>query len=405
MVNLPLKIAGRYLFAKKSTNAINVIAAIAVFGIAVGTAALILVLSVFNGFEDLIMSMYNSFNPDLKITAKKGKTFEVDSLQLAQLRALDGVAFVSETLEEIAYFDYRDNKNFGIIKGVDEYYDEVTRLDSTVREGDYFFELGPKSMAVLGYGMRAKLGVNISDPLTPVSVYMLKRTKALFGDPFYRRSIYPAGTFHIQQEFDNRYILTSLAFTRDLLKVGTLASALEVKLHPGYDQPGTRAAITAIIGYDFEIRNRAEQEAAFFKLMRMEKWLSFAIVGLMMILIAFNLIGALWMIVLDKKQDIAILKSMGAHHSVVERIFLTEGLLLCGLGLLVGFVLALGIYIAQTTIGLVSIPGNMVIQAYPISIRGIDFMVVAITVILIGLVASIPPALRTRSIPPIILEE
>ena len=405
MANLPLKIAGRYLFAKKSTNAINIIAAIAVFGIAVGTAALILVLSVFNGFEDLIMSMYNSFNPDLKITAKKGKTFEVDSMQMAQLRTLDGVAFVSETLEEIAYFDYRDNKNFGVIKGVDDYYDEVTRLDSTVREGEYYFEQGPKSMAVLGYGMRAKLGVNISDQLTPVSVYMLKRTKAIFGDPFYRRSIYPAGTFHIQQEFDNRYILTSLAFTRELLKVGALVSALEVKLHPGFDQPMTRAAITAIIGDDFEIRNRAEQEAAFFKLMRMEKWLSFAIVGLMMILIAFNLIGALWMIVLDKKQDIAILKSMGANNTVVERIFLMEGLLLCGLGLVVGFVLALVIYIAQTTIGLVSIPGNMVIQAYPISIRGIDFMVVGITVILIGLVASIPPALRTRSIPPIILEE
>lgn len=404
-MSLPFKIARRYLFAKKTTNVINIISAIAVFGIAVGTAALLLVLSVFNGFEDLITGMYNSFNPDVKIVAKKGKTFAGDIIQIEELQALDGVAVISRTLEEIALFDYRDNRYIGVVKGVDANYQEVTNLDSTVNEGTYSFNLGTRPMAVLGRGMRSRLGVNVNDLLSPISVYMPKRQKSLFGDPFRRMSVYPAGTFNIQSEFNNRYVFTSLDFASKLLNVKNTVSALEVKLHPGYAIQDTYDKIREVMGGDFVVKNRAEQEATFFRLMKMEKWLSFAIVGLMMAMIAFNLIGALWMIVLDKKSDIAILKSMGADNRLVQTIFLNEGLLLCGLGLILGFTLAVLIYVVQKSVGLVSIPGNMVIQSYPISMRGFDFIIVALTVLTIGLLASFPPAWRTRSIPPIILEE
>ncbi len=405
-MNLPLKIARRYLFAKKSTNAINIISGIAVFGIAVGSAALVLVLSVFNGFEDLITGMYNNFNPDVKIIPKRGKTFEPSKEAIDQLWKIDGVAFVSQTLEEVALFDYKDNQYLGIVKGVDTYYREVSNIDSTLREGSYTFTEGTKNLAVVGLGIRSKLGINIDDQLAPISVYMPKSKSSPFdSQPFYRLFVYPRGTFSIQTDFDNKYVLTSLEFARQLLKFDDLVSAIEIKLHPGFDPPETLDKIRAVMGPDFNVKNRDQQEASFFKLMKMEKWLSFAIVGLMMVMIAFNLIGALWMIVLDKKSDIAIMKSMGAQDNMVRNIFLNEGLLLCTLGLGIGFFLAILIFIIQKTIGLVTIPGNLIVDAYPISMRAADFMVVAVTVILIGLIASLPPALSAKRIPPIILEE
>ena len=404
-MNLSLRIARRYLFAKKSTNAINVISAIAVLGIAIGTTALILILSVFNGFEDLITSMYNNFNPDIKVTPVKGKTFEVNDSLLYRLNELEVVKSVSQTLEEIAFLDYKDNKYFGVIKGVDENYSEVSNIDSTIREGKYHFKDGAKDLGVLGLGIRNKLGINIDDLFSPISIYMPKEKKSPFGDPFYRLSVYPGGTFNIQQDFDSKYVLTSLEFAKKLLKAKNEVSALEIKLYDGYGLEYAKEEIQSFFGPDFEVRNRDEQEASFFRLMQMEKWLSFAIVGLMMIMIAFNLIGALWMIVLDKKEDIAILKSMGAQDNTVQNIFLNEGLLLCLLGLTSGFILAIIIYVIQKTVGIVSIPGNLIIEAYPISMRFPDFLIVAATVLIIGLIASFPPALRTRSIPPIILEE
>ena len=405
-MNLPLKIARRYLFAKKSTNAINIISGIAVFGIAVGSAALVLVLSVFNGFEDLITGMYNNFNPDIKIVPKRGKTFEVDEKVMQTLRGLVGVEYISQTLEEVALFDYKDNQYLGVVKGVDKYYSEVSNIDSTLREGQYKFQEGKRNLAVVGLGMRSKLGINIDDRLSPISVYMPKAKNSPFDNqPFYRLFVYPRGTFNIQTDFDNKYVLTSLEFSRQLLKVENKVSALELKLYPGYDQPATLEKIQEVVGNEFSVKNRDQQEASFFRLMKMEKWLSFAIVGLMMVMIAFNLIGALWMIVLDKKSDVAILKSMGASDLTVRNIFLNEGLLLCMLGLFSGFVIALLIFVVQKTVGLVTIPGNLVVDAYPISIRGIDFLIVAATVTAIGLLASLPPALRAKKIPPIILEE
>ncbi len=404
-MNLPLSIARRYLFAKKSTNVINIITAISVFGIAVGTAALVLVLSVFNGFEDLITGMYNNFNPDVKVLPAKGKTFEISEEKIASLQAIDGVQYVSQTLEEVALFDYKDNQNLGIIKGVDEYYAEVSNIDSTVREGKYQFKEGEQNFAVLGLGMRNRLGVNIDDLLSPISVYMPKPKKVLFGDPFYRLSVYPAGSFSIQQDFDHRYVLTSLEFTRKLLRVDNIVSALEIKLFPGFSQDAVLDEIGRIMGDGFKIKNRDQQEESFFKLMKMEKWLSFAIVGLMMVMIAFNIVGALWMIVLEKKRDIAILKSMGAADGLVRNIFLSEGFLISILGMLLGFFFALLIYFVQKTIGIVSIPGNLIVDAYPISIRIVDFFIVALTVSFIGILASLPPAFRAKRVPPLILEE
>ncbi len=409
-MNLPLRIARRYLFAKKSTNAINIITGIAVFGIAVGSAALVLVLSVFNGFEDLITTMYSNFNPDIKVTPARGKTFEADTIMLEKLLALDGVQQVSRTLEEVAFFEYKDNQDFGVLKGVDEHFREVVGIDTTVREGTYAFEENGRELAILGLGMRNKLATNVGDRFTTMGVYMPKREQGggVFGQqaqPFRRRYIFPGGTFVIQQEFDNQYVLCSLPFARELLGTDDAVSALEIKMSPGADARQVTAAIQAVMGSGFEVKGRYEQEASFLRLMQVEKWLSYAITSLMMLLVAFNIVGALWMVVLEKQKDISILKSMGALDTSVRNIFLNEGLLLSLLGIGIGFTLAIILYILQKTVGIVSVPGNFVVEAYPISMRPVDFIVVAVTVAAIGVLASLPPALRAMKVPALIREE
>lgn len=407
-MNLSFKIARRYLFAKKSTNAINLITGISVLGISIGTAALILVLSVFNGFEDLIQSLFSNFNPDVKITATRGKTFTPDSSELAQIRQLPGVAYLSLTLEEVAFFEYQDNQDFGILKGVDSNFHKINHIDSTVLEGRYTFRERGREAAVLGIGMRNKLKVDVTDPLTSMSVYMPKRQRVgALEKPFRQQFIIPSGSFIIQQDFDNQYVLSSLEFARELLAEPQAASALEIRLNPNVSVEETKMQIEGILGEEFTVKDRYEQDEAFFKLMNIEKWMSFAILSLTLLLVAFNMIGSLWMIVLEKKPDIAILKSMGASDRLIRSIFLLEGLMLCGIGMIAGYVIAISLYFIHTNLeyGLISIPQGFLVTAYPISLRAADFAVIALTVLSIGLLASLPPAFRAQRVPAIILEE
>lgn len=407
-MNLSFKIARRYLFAKKSTNAINLITGISVLGVSIGTAALILVLSVFNGFEDLIEGLFSNFNPDVKVTAVKGKTFEPDSAALVQIRELPGVAALSLTLEEVAFFEYNDNQDFGILKGVDSSFHLVNHIDSTVLEGVYTFRQRGREAAVMGIGMRNKLKVDVTDPLTSMSVYMPKRQRVgPLEKPFRQQFIVPSGSFIIQQDFDNQYVLSSLEFARSLLAEPRSVSALEIRFNSKYSASETVGRIGEILGEGYSVKDRYQQDEAFFKLMNIEKWMSFAILTLTLLLVAFNMIGSLWMIVLEKKPDIAILKSMGATDRMVRSVFLLEGLLLCGIGMIAGYVIAVGLYLIHVNLeyGLISIPQGFLVTAYPISLRAGDFVVIALTVLSIGLLASLPPALRAQRVPAIIKEE
>ncbi len=400
-MNLPLFIARRYLFARRSTNAINIIAGISVFGIAVGTAALILVLSVFNGFEDLLSGLFGYFNPEVKVTPAKGKTFVADSITLEQIRRLPGVAVLSETLEEIAFFEYEGSQDFGILKGVDSNFARVNGIDSTLREGDYVLFEDGRNCAVLGAGMRNKLSVNVHNPIGVLTIYMPTEDKGgLLDKPFKTRYAYPKGTFAIQQEFDNQYILTNLEFLRELLEAppGTV-SALEIRCKPGASPASVKQALAGILGEGYVYKDRYEQNEAFFKVMKLEKWMGYAITCLMLILMAFNMVGALWMIVLDKQKDISTLKSMGAGDPVIRQIFLQEGLLLTLLGMGIGMVLAIGIYVVQKTYGIVTIPQGFLVESYPIAMRAQDFLPVTVTVLAIGLLASLAPAARAVRVP------
>ena len=407
-MRLPFKFARRYLFSKKSTNAINIITGISVLGVAIGTAALILVLSVFNGFEDLIIGLFSNFNPDVKVTPAKGKTFVPDSSQLYQIQSLQGVDVISKTLEEVAVFEYKNSQDFGILKGVDTSYYKITGIDKTVKEGLYALERNGRPMAVLGVGMRNKLAVNVDDYLSTLSVFMPKRGRVgPLEKPFKERLIYPAGTFVIQQDFDSQYILSSLGFAQELLGLPASVSALEIQLNSSVAQSASIDSIQAILGPGFIVRNRYQQDEAFLKLMNIEKWMSYAILSLTLLLVAFNMIGSLWMIVLEKKKDIAILKSMGANDRLVRDIFLSEGAFLCLLGMAAGMAAALLLFVIHTNIkgGVISIPQGFLVTAYPISLRFLDFVVIAVTVLAIGVLASIPPALRAKRVPALILEE
>jgi lipoprotein-releasing system permease protein len=406
-LNIPALFARRYLFAKRNTNAINIITGISVLGIAIGTAALILVLSVFNGFEDLLSGLFGYFNPEIKVTPAKGKTWDMDSIALTRIRALPGILYASESIEEIAFFEYEGSQDFGVLKGVDAVFTKVNGIDSTIREGEYKFKEEDRNFAVLGAGMRNKLSVNVSNPLAFMLIYMpLEKQNTALDKPFKTRIAYPAGTFAIQQEFDNQYILVDIQFARELLGDTTnKVSSLEIKCQHGADIAAMKQDIRIIMGNDFVLKDRYEQNEAFFKVMKLEKFMGFAIASLMLVLMAFNMVGVLWMIVLDKQKDISILKSMGANNRTLRNIFLTEGMLLTLMGMLIGFVVGIGIYYGQKTFGWVTIPQGFLVDSYPIALRISDFLPVIITVLCIGLLASLAPALKAARIPSFLREE
>jgi lipoprotein-releasing system permease protein len=407
-MNLALKIARRYLFAKKSTNAINIISGISVLGLALGAAALVLVLSVFNGFEKLITGMMSNFNPDVKIIPAKGKTFTSDTLIMNQLRQIGSIEQLSETLEETAFFEYEKSQAFGTLKGVDTIFSKVNHIDSTIKEGRYLLFDGQNDFAVLGGGIRNQLGVYEKDMLTPLTVYMPKRGEVgLLEAPFSKRFVYPAGAFAIQSEVDNQYVLTNLDLVRDILKADNEVSAYEIKLKPNTDIKKALSQIKAIMGDSFIVKDHYMQDEAFLKLMNLEKWMSYAILSLTILLVAFNMVGSLWMIVLEKKKDIAILKSMGAQDDTIRNVFLFEGLLLCSLGLVIGFIVAVVLYVLHIYIdgGVVPLPPGFATDRYPIALKTVDFIVVAITVFVIGLLASLPAALRAVRVETAVKEE
>lgn len=406
-MNLSARMAWRYLFARKSTNAINIITFVAAFGVAIGAAALIIALSVFNGFEDIFVGMFNNLNPDARIVAAEGKTFEVNEQLLAKLRRVEGVVAISQTLEETARFQYVAHQAFGPLKGVDHVYPQINGIDSMIEEGyyDLYFPQAEAMGAIVGQSLAQELLIDPFNQFNTLSIYVPRPRTRGGGSvlasgrlPYQVREVKPTGIVRSQETFENQAVLVDISLAREIMGVAdNVVSSLEIKLAPGFANAATYQNLQQAVEGGYMVRNRFEQENSILKLMRVEKYVAYAIVTLMMILISFNLIGALWMIVLEKRKDIIILRSLGMVGSDIRNVFLRVGLLICSLGLLAGFVLATVVYLIQTNFGIVALPGALA-EAYPLSFRPLDFVVVTVTVLVIGLLASILPARRAEGV-------
>ena len=391
-MNLSFYIARRYLLGKKSQNAINIISTISVIGVTVGTMALVIVLSVFNGFDSVVKSLFSAFDPEIQISAVKGKTFSPGELP-GKILAIPGVEAVSEVLEENVLLLYGDKQHIATIKGVDEFYQDVSGLDSMIYEGSMKLLDNNRSYAVVGQGVayHLRIGLNFINPLWVYTIDRKSKINMAQHEESIRRDfIYPSGIFSIEQDFDSRYVIVPLEFTRKLLSYEEEVTFLELKLDPSFPSEQVQDRIIAVAGEGYHVKNREQQNTLFYQVMRTEKWAIFLILTFILIIASFNIIGSLSMLIIDKKRDILTLRNMGASNRLIENIFLVEGWLISITGSLLGLGLGTGISWIQQHFGLIKLAGSgsFVIDSYPVRIEGIDILLIWVTVILIGLIAA-----------------
>jgi len=393
-VQLSFYIARRYLVSKKSHNLINVISLISLVGLTVGTAALIIVLSVFNGFEDVVKSLYNSFNPDFEITTRTGKTFHYAEFPTGKIKAIEGINGMVEVVQEDALFKYRDQQYIAKIKGVSSNFTSLSKVDAKMTQGDYVLQEGDANFALLGAGVAWYLNVNIRDFRNLLSVYVPRRGNAStfnFETAFNNEVIPPAGIFAIQQEFDEKIVLVPVRFARKLLDYNDEVTSVDIYIKQGADEATIQSQLSNILGNDFLVKNRFQQNETLYKVMRSEKMAVFLILIFILILASFNMVGSLSILIVEKLKDIAVLKSMGADRKLIRRIFITEGMLISLVsaiaGLLIGFVLLF----LQDKFGWLSLGGgngSFIIDAYPVKMMFFDFLFVFLSVQIIGFLAS-----------------
>lgn len=387
-MKLSVYIAKRYLFAKKSRNAINIISTVSVAGVAVGTMALIIILSVFNGLEGMVSKIFNTFDPDLSITAAKGKVFTPDSTTLVRLSEITGISAWSLTLEENALLRYGDRQCIASIKGVDDNYINVTNIDSSMYEGEFRLKTpSNQPRAVVGLGVAKYLGVNVNF-INPLFIWEPRRTGGNNINPenaFNKKYIFPSGIFEIEQEFDSKYLFIPLDFCRELLEYENEISSVEIKLKDYLTEPSVRKEVEKIFGKKFIIKNRMEQQEIFYKVMRSERLAIFFILTLIIIIASFNIIGSLTMLIIEKERDIEILKSLGADNNLIRKIFIFEGWLISIFGALTGLILGFIICWLQERYGLIRLNSeSLIMQSYPVIMKLKDFIIVPFTVLLIG---------------------
>ena len=396
--------AWRYFKAKKTTNAINIISWISIVAIIIGTASLILVLSVFNGFEGLVKSLYTSFYPDVKISPVSGKQIVLTPEQLQKIRSIKGIKALSLVVEEKALLQNKANdadsvdfQSIVYLKGVDSNYTSVTTVADHLLGGNFNTGTEDQPLLVLGAGVESAVHVQSESNIRPLAVYMPRKNAVNLDDPLQSLSeeaVNTSGTFIIQQDFDNKYAITNLAFVKRMLGMDANSySATEIAVMAGTDADDVRDEIKKELGKNYLVQNRFEQNAGLFSVMRIEKWIIYAILSLILVVAAFNMVGALTMLVLEKKQDISVLHALGASRNFIQKIFLSEGLLLAIIGGGAGMLLAFLIGFLQTKYHLIPLEGNtFMINYFPVKMVLSDFLLVAFTVMVIALIASWIPA-------------
>lgn len=392
-MNFPFYIARRYLFSKKKHNAINIISAVSVCGVALATMALVCTLSVFNGFQDTVADLFTEFDPELKVTVSEGKVFDAQSERIQALRAMPEIAVFSETLEENAMVQYKDRQTMVVLKGVPDNFRQLTKIDSILYgTGEFILHDSIVDYGVMGVELVSTLGTGIQF-VDPLQVYVPRRNaKVNMANPsasFNMEYLFSPGcVFAVnQQKYDSQYILVPLDFVRTLLDYTTEASAIELKLKPGADVNAVKAKIEKKLGDGFEVRNRYEQQEDVFKIMEIEKLVSYLFLTFILVIACFNVIGSLSMLILDKKEDVLTLRNLGADDRIISRIFLFEGRMISFCGAVIGIVLGLLLCYLQKIYGLITLgsSGNsFVIDAYPVSVHLWDVVLVFVTVFAIG---------------------
>lgn len=392
-MNFPFYIARRYLFSKKSTNAINVISGISVVGVAVASMALVVTLSVFNGFHDMVASFFTQLDPQLKITPAKGKTAASNDSTLMRIRQLDEVAVATDVLEDQALAVYGDRQQMVTIKGVDDNYDKLTHIRQILEgDGDYALHAADMNYGILGLGVAYQLGIGYTYR-EPLKIYAPRRegqiNMANLQDGFVEDELYSPGVlFSIKQgKYDKRYIITAIQFTRHLFDRDGELTSLELRLKPGSNFERVKAQIQEMAGTRFVARDRYEQQEDTFRIMKVEKLMAYIFLTFILVIACFNIIGSLSMLMIDKRNDVVTLRNLGASDRQIIRIFLFEGRMISAIGAVIGIAIGLLLCLLQQQFGLIglgSTEGSFVVDAYPVSVHPWDVVVVFFTVLAVG---------------------
>lgn len=389
-MNLPFYIARRYILGKKSHNAINIVSGISILSVVVGAMAFIVILSVFNGFDQLVQGMYNSFNPDIKIVPAKGKVFQLPDDSLHTIRQFDGVFAMTEVLEDNALLVYNERQTVGTIKGVAANYGEVTHIDSLIYRGTYELHFESMPRGVIGRGLAYHLNLN-PDMFEPLKVYVPKRSAQISMDPnksLSRKHLMVSGVFSSQPDIDGKYTIVPIEFAQSLFNYEGYYSSLEIKLNKLASIEEVETRLEEYLGPNFIVKNKFEQNELIYKTMRSEKWAIYAILVLVLIILLFSLVGSLSMLIIEKKNDIKILHALGANNKLIQKIFYREGVIITLAGTCIGLILGSTIVLLQQHFGLVRLQGGFIIDAYPVNMQLNDLFVVIITVVSLGLTAS-----------------
>ncbi|MDB5129047.1 FtsX-like permease family protein [Mucilaginibacter sp.] len=390
-MNTSIYIAKRYLFSKKQTHAINIISGISILGVLVGSAALIIILSVFNGLEQVILSLYSNFTPELKIEPRLGKTFDPNTPYFNGLGRDVRVVSYTQVLQEKALIKYADRQFIGTIKGVSDDFLKGRKLDSTIQFGSFTLKDDGHNFAVIGSTVQGNLGVSLKNQFVSLQIFSPKRSAGNSTNPmndFVFRSIQPSGVFGIQQDFDD-LIITPIEFTRDLLDEPNQVSSIEINYKKDTDLNQVQEAIQDRIGKNFTVKNRKEQNTELYKTINYERWSIFMILTFVLIIAIFNIIGSLTMLVIDKRKDIAILTSLGANKRLIQGIFFFEGMMISVIGCISGLLLGLIVCFVQKQFGFIKMGSAIsVLDAYPVAFKLSDIGLVFITVTVIAVIAS-----------------
>ncbi len=395
---LSWQLAKRYFRGKRSANAVPVLSRISMVAIAVGSGALIILFSVFNGFEFLVKDLYKAFYPEVKISAAKGKFFSLPEDKWKAVKQLDGVQQMAGTIEDNVLANSEDEQIVATLKGIDNNYFKVSDVKQYIIDGRDSVSSYPSATAILGMRLANQMGADVNNAFSYIMLYYPNTSMSNPSlDPasaFQSLKLKPDGQFRIQDDFDSKYILAPLSLVQTLFREEGKLSSVELKLKHGFSADDVKEKIATLLGPAYRVETRYEQNKTLYMVMRTEKWAVYAILSLVLLIASFNMIGALSLLVLEKRKDIAILKIMGAEPATIRRIFILEGLLWSlsggGIGIILGFLICLG----QQYFHWVKLQGSFIIDAYPVRMQWQDFALVLFTIMLVGLLAAWGPAFR-----------